>query len=289
MTVGICICFPSRPSREFIFKGRAMLYSHSRVSADCIVNHRMNSMSDDLLTRARESLDGLSVGNAFGEQYFINPDVVDGLIESRALREPPWRFTDDTLMTLSVVAVLRQCGSVDQGRLAKSFAERYDPSRGYGPSMHTVLARIADGEDWREVTRGMFGGQGSYGNGAAMRVAPLGAYFADDLNQVVEKAALSAEVTHAHEEAVAGAIAVAVATALAWQSREEDRPPGRPEFLDLILPHVPRSEVRSKIRQARDMTAQASVPFAVAVLGNGVHISAQDTVPFALWCAAERL
>ena len=65
--------------------------------------------------------------------------------------------------------------------------------------------------------------------------------------------------------------------------------PGRSEFLDSVLPYVPESEVRSRIRQARDMAANASVRFAVSVLGNGVRVSAQDTVPFALWCAAEHL
>jgi hypothetical protein len=72
--------------------------------------------------RALCSLEGLSVGDAFGERYFINPDVVDGLIESRALAEPPWLFTDDTLMALSVVSSLRLYGEIEQNLLAESFA-----------------------------------------------------------------------------------------------------------------------------------------------------------------------
>lgn len=51
----------------------------------------------------------------------------------------------------------------------------------------------------------LFYGQGSYGNGAAMRVAPLGAYFADDLALATQQARLSAEVTHAHAEGLIGA------------------------------------------------------------------------------------
>ncbi len=49
-----------------------------------------------------------------------------------------------------------------------------------------------------------------------MRVAPLGAYFADDLPCLVTEARASAEITHAHPEGQAGAIAVAVAAAWAW-------------------------------------------------------------------------
>lgn len=55
---------------------------------------------------------------------------------------------------------------------------------------------------------------GSMGNGAAMRVAPIGAYFADDLDKVLSHARASAEVTHGHREGIAGAMATAVASAL---------------------------------------------------------------------------
>ena len=141
----------------------------------------------------------------------------------------------------------------------------------------------------QERASSLFAGQGSFGNGAAMRVAPVGAFFADDIEAVVEHATRSSVITHTHDEAIAGAIAVAVAVAFAHNLGVSGVTPARSEFLDLVLPHVPESEVRSRIRQARDMAANASVQFAVAVLGNGVKVSAQDTVPFALWCAGAHL
>lgn len=244
---------------------------------------------NDPLTRAKLSLTGLSIGDSLGDRFFLDPAVVENLIAERALPSVPWRYTDDTLMAMSIVSILRQYERVNQDELAKSFAERYDNSRGYGPSMHGLLHQIRHGEPWKEAASSLFAGQGSYGNGAAMRVAPLGAYFANNINTVVEQAALSAEVTHTHEEAIAGAIAVAVAAARAWQVRETSPLPSRSEFLDLILPLVPKSEVSGKIRKARDMDLNSSVAFAVSVLGNGVMISAQDTVPFALWCASAHL
>ncbi|WP_210408401.1 ADP-ribosylglycohydrolase family protein, partial [Allokutzneria sp. NRRL B-24872] len=76
-----------------------------------------------------------------------------------------------------------------------------------------TLRRIREGEPWRTVAGEAFGGQGSRGNGAAMRVAPLGAHFADDPARAAMEAALSAEVTHPHPEGVAGAVAVALAAA----------------------------------------------------------------------------
>lgn len=254
----------------------------------------MEVSSQDRVERARASLEGLSVGDAFGETFFVHPELVEGLIAERALASRTWTYTDDTLMAMSIFSVLRQQGQIHQPTLARSFAERYERDRGYGPAMHRLLSEIRSGEDWAERAQSLFGGQGSFGNGAAMRVGPIGAFFAGNIDEVVEQATQSSVITHTHDEAIAGAIAVAVASAVAVAAARESElrtsaTPRRSEFLDLVLPHVPESEVRSKIRQARDMSDNASVQFAVSVLGNGVRVSAQDTVPFALWCAAKHL
>lgn len=239
--------------------------------------------------RAQCSVAGLSVGDAFGEQFFVHPDIAMPMIAARALPSSPWYFTDDTLMALSVVATVRQYGRIHQDALAADFARRYDSQRGYGPAMHGALARLRQGESWQEVSSGLFGGQGSFGNGAAMRVAPLGAYYADDIDMVVEQAGLSAEVTHAHPEAIAGAVAVAVAAALAWKAQAAHYRPPHAEFLDAIVERVPHSKVREGIERARGMESVTSIDFPVSVLGNGVKITAQDTVPFALWCVAQAM
>ena len=192
-------------------------------------------------------------------------------------------------MALSIYESLRVAKGIDQDRLARSFAERYEGSRGYGPAMHRLLGQIRAGHDWATASRGQFSGQGSYGNGAAMRVAPIGAFFADDLDAVIEHAARSAVVTHGHPEGVAGAIATAVAAAYAWRSRVEGTTPGVGKFLDLILPSVPDSIVRERLYHAQSLDPEASIRLGSAALGNGSEISAQDTVPFALWCAGRHL
>ena len=61
--------------------------------------------------------------------------------------------------------------------------------RGYGAGAHDILDRITAGMPWSQSTRMAFDGQGSLGNGGAMRVAPLGAFFADDLDQAIAQAA----------------------------------------------------------------------------------------------------
>ncbi|HTE19940.1 MAG TPA: ADP-ribosylglycohydrolase family protein, partial [Armatimonadota bacterium] len=148
------------------------------------------------LSRGRCALVGLAVGDAFGERFFTNPDVVASLIQRRVMPDPPWGYTDDTEMALSVFASLRCHGLVDQEFLAASFAARYNNQRGYGPSMHGLLQWIRLGVPWNVAAPRLFGGQGSFGNGAAMRVAPVGGYFADDLDAVVREAQKSAVVTH---------------------------------------------------------------------------------------------
>lgn len=125
-------------------------------------------------------------------------------------------------------AVLNQAGTADQDLLAASFASHHDFDPGYGPSMNRLLHLVRAGDSWRELAGGLFDGQGSWGNGAAMRVAPLGAWFAGDLTEAARQAALSAEVTHVNPEGVAGAVAVAVAAALA--ARPD--PPAPRDFLD---------------------------------------------------------
>jgi ADP-ribosylglycohydrolase len=191
-------------------------------------------------------------------------------------------------MALSIVSVLRRHGQVDQEALALSFAARHDPSRGYGAGALKFLRRVKGGQDWRVASVELFSGQGSYGNGAAMRVAPLGAFFADDLDRVVAEATGSAEVTHAHPEGVAGAIAVAVASAWAYRIGQG----GAPSFAglcDLVLPYVPESEVRSRIARAAGLSPGLPAHWAVGLLGNGANISAQDTVAYCLWCAGSFL
>src|SRR5215469_8729364 len=99
----------------------------------------MMDQKDERLARASCSLEGLSVGDAFGKRNFVHPASLHLLIDNHALPAPPWLFTDDTQMALSIVEILRTRGEVDQDYLAESFGQHYDMSRGYGPAMHQLL------------------------------------------------------------------------------------------------------------------------------------------------------
>jgi ADP-ribosylglycohydrolase len=243
------------------------------------------------MARAIEALGGLSCGDAFGECFFDAKQRTSEVRTSRTLPPAPWRFTDDTAMAVSVCACLERFGGIEPEWLAESFAHHYDPERGYGPAMNALLMRLyaIGAANWFEEAQELFDGEGSYGNGAAMRVAPVGAYFAYDLPLVVEHATLSAIATHCHPEGIAGAIAVAIAAALAWRDREAARPMDAKTFLKAVRAHTPAGAVSDGIDRALALPASTTTLDAALTIGNGTRGSAQDTVPFALWSAARSL
>ncbi|WP_187363925.1 ADP-ribosylglycohydrolase family protein [Streptomyces piniterrae] len=242
-------------------------------------------MDDRARAAAYASLEGLAFGDAFGERFFrlFRPEAEARqlIAERRTPPDPHWHWTDDTAMALALLRVLRKHGEVELQPLAREFAETYkaDPGRGYGSGMHALLPRVAASPDeWAELASALFGGEGSLGNGAAMRVAPLGAWFHDDLDRVVEQAARSARVTHAHPEGIAGAVAVAVAAALSAR--------GRAPELTAVAARTPDGPVREGLLRAAGLPPETTPEQAAEILGNGRRIRADDTVPFALWCAA---
>ncbi|MET8562184.1 ADP-ribosylglycohydrolase family protein [Streptomyces flaveolus] len=236
------------------------------------------------LERALASLRGLAVGDALGSQFFV--PVNHPLLKRRELPAGPWQWTDDTEMACSVVAVLATHHRIDQDALARSFAEHHDFDRGYGPAVNRLLRLVREGEDWRRLAAGLFNGQGSWGNGAAMRIAPLGAWYADDPEQATHQAEISAYTTHQHREAVVGAMAVAAAAAMVGSP---DGPPAREALLDGVIALIPKSAVGQGLRRARDMLDYGDAATVAAVLGCGRRTTAHDTVPFALWSAARSL
>ena len=235
--------------------------------------------------RARASLAGLSVADALGERFFGHPADVVPRIEARVLPAGEWRWTDDTLMACSVVETLAAGEPLDRALLFRSFVSRFEEGRGYGAAARDLLGDARRGLATMETAGMLFGGAGSFGNGAAMRAGPLGAWHGDEELAVVAAAAdASATVTHTHAEARAGTIAVAVAAALAWKTRATRLTSA--EFLAEVAAATPRSGVWERIDRAVGIPASVASERATRLLEVGMEASALDTVPFALWCAA---
>ena len=239
------------------------------------------------LQLAYKSLIGLSIGDAFGETFFGDESEILQRLQTHRVLPGRWEFTDDTVMGIGVYKQLAKNGGIIQDELAAEFARNYqlDINRGYGGTAHYVLRTIASGASWLQVSQGVFDGMGSMGNGAAMRAGPVGAYFCEDVVAVINQARISAQVTHANEEGICGAIAVALTSCFAGLHQSNA---AAADYFGFVIEHLPASDVKAKIAKAATISPTCDIRTATATLGNGLKLTAQDTVPFALWCAVHQ-
>jgi poly(ADP-ribose) glycohydrolase ARH3 len=244
------------------------------------------SGSADHRSRVRGAFLGVVVGDALGAPFEGHPGVVPAeRIADLERNGVVLRFTDDTAMTVALAESLLAAGGLDQDRLAATFAQHYlrEPDRGYGAGTARLLADLAAGADWRPAAAGQFGGQGSFGNGAAMRVAPVAVHAAaGGLRRVAELARRSAVVTHTHPAAVDGAVAQATAIALAleWPATG---PLDRRAFLATVVAAVGEGEMAEALRSVSALVeaGEPASPRAVATR-TGTGVAAAESVPAAL-------
>ena len=254
------------------------------------------------LALALESLAGLSVGDALGAQYFVPGNKPADLVEGR-VPDGTWEWTDDTEQACCLVATLADFsdsagsggsagsagfseGDFDRDAFAEMLGRLHDPYRGYGPGAVVMLRQIRDGLPWPIAAAAAFNGEGSCGNGAAMRAAPLGAWHADSLAHAASQGVRAAEVTHSHPEGIAGGVAVAVAAAGAAAARLHGHCPSPGQMLLAVAAHTPAGLVREGLVEATTIRRADEAAYR---LGSGARALAQDTVPFALWVAAQHL
>jgi poly(ADP-ribose) glycohydrolase ARH3 len=183
------------------------------------------------------------------------------------------RYTDDTQMMIGVTETLVRHGEIQPHALAERFAANYEPQRGYGQGARRILEAIAQGGDWEQLAETVFPG-GSFGNGAAMRVAPVGLLFCHDLGQVAEQARASALPTHRHPLGIEGAQLLALAVALAAQGPPLDKA----GFYRELSQHCHAEEFQWQVRAARKLRRHHSLGF----LGNS--LPAHRSVMTAIAC-----
>lgn len=148
---------------------------------------------------------GTIIGDVVGSPYEFGA----GPVKTKTFRwfAPGSRITDDTITTIAVGAALaegkaQRCGYGQALRRSLQYWCRKYPDAGYGPRFRQWF--LSD-----EAVP-----YGSYGNGAAMRVAPA-AWVSSSLDEAQALAEITAQVSHDHPEAVKGAVAVASAVYLA--------------------------------------------------------------------------
>ena len=224
---------------------------------------------------------GLAVGDALGASF-------EGIWRNELKIENfhfDGRWTDDTHMMIGVAESLIANKGFNGEHMAWTFIKNWEkePWRGYGPGPPRVFRMIKSGVAWNEAAKQLYGGMGSYGNGAAMRVAPVGLFYYDDKDRLREIAYRSAEITHTHVLGKEGAAIQAYAVALAVQTERNNLNPE--EFLGKIVNFTENSVYRKKLEKARFLLKKDNKKEVIKMLGNTVE--AFNSVPTAIYCFAK--
>lgn len=234
-------------------------------------------MSNIAIERSCGALLGTFVGDALGMPFEgVPPGAIPVRLEMVEARLGRGTYTDDTEMMIVLAESLIEDGSVQPESLARRFLERHDPQRGYGAGTLRVFAHWRDGVPVDVAAGLVFGGQGSVGNGAAMRIAPVGVRFAFDPDRLLEQARRSVTVTHAHPLGIDGAVAQAAAVAAAVRGD------------DVVTAAREAVETDEMSRQLDTVAELLPEPLAdptemAAALGNGS--TAPESVPTAVYAA----
>jgi poly(ADP-ribose) glycohydrolase ARH3 len=224
---------------------------------------------------------GSALGDAVGELAFSagSRESLERMVECTGTL----RYTDDTAMAIGIAESICERGGLDGRHLGDTFRRNFrrEPWRGYASGPPAVFSAVERaGLSYRQAAAGLFGGQGSFGNGAAMRVTPVGLFY-HRTGDLYEKARVASEVTHAHPVGVDGAAVLAVAVAEAVRADPA-------EGLDAagvcaMLTEVARTEeIRDKLEQVGGLAAEQAPPGkAASVLGRGIAV--QESMPFAVF------
>lgn len=179
----------------------------------------------------------------------IAGDIIGSVYEGNSIKTTDFplfqdgsRFTDDTVLSVAVAYSILENVSYEES--FKTFGRAY-PYAGYGLHFSTWLSSDKSGP------------YNSWGNGSAMRVSPVGFAF-DSIDDVLEQAKRSAEVTHNHPEGIKGAQATALSVFLARMG--ESKETIRKEIAERFGYDLDRTV--DEIRQACgfDISCQGTVP-----------------------------
>lgn len=232
--------------------------------------------------RYRATLIGVAVGDALGAPV-EGRHTTRSYVASLDRQTPELTYTDDTAMTIGVAESLIDNGGFDGHHMAHTFARHYtaEPWRGYGANPPEVFGKLERGVPWDQAAASLFGGSGSFGNGAAMRVAPAALLAHPDTHTVASLARQTAIITHTHPEGTDGAISQAVAVdRLLTLDPDESLDPN--DLIQEIQAHLTTAIFRDKLSYLATTTGRHKPQDVARVLGSGV--SAHSSVPTALAC-----
>jgi ADP-ribosylglycohydrolase len=225
---------------------------------------------------------GTAIGDALGVPFETKLSNFEPLVNwdnetflgSEHHKLKPGQYSDDTQMSLMVAESLLE----NKGFKPEDLAARYvdwmvsGRARGYGKTTLLAVQNLLNGKHWSES-----GVPGSYGNGTAMRAAPFGIYFRDDLKELIKVCKVDSAITHASEEAEAGSIAIALAAAYAVNGDTD-------KLLHRIWEFLPDSKVKNSIFSLGSLVESPYILPLQALRVIGTKGNVKETVPAALYC-----
>lgn len=236
---------------------------------------------ETLRSKFSGSLIGTGVGDGLGASLegwrMIDPAEVETLGEKRS----SLIYTDDTHMMIGVAESLVKNKGFDGEHMTRRFIENYDlePFRGYGPGPPRIFRMIENGEAWDKAAGKLYGG-GSYGNGSAMRIAPVGVFYYDDPLKLKEVAYKSSQITHTHELGREGAALQAFAVALATGTNPSPKFQFD-KFLARLMDSIEHDIYKHKLKSIKKLCGEKDRSRVVQELGHGIE--APNSVPTAIY------
>lgn len=191
------------------------------------------------------------------------------------------RYTDDTAMMIGVAESLIENKGFNGYHMAQAFIKNYDaePWRGYGHGPPRIFKMIKSGLSWREAAEKIYYG-GSYGNGSAMRIAPIGLFYYDNTSQLKETACQASRITHTHPLGMEGAALQAYT--VAWAVKTEPDQLDQYDFLGKLNDFVEVDLYQEKLKSIKILLKEAaSESKVIRELGN--TIEAFNSVPVSIY------
>jgi ADP-ribosylglycohydrolase len=247
------------------------------------------SCKEESMPSLSERGSGLIVGQALGDALGAPVEgmsadaiaaavgAVDRMLDAGEIGQPVhyWRmpglYTDDTQLALAIADTLVQTGAFSPDffiktciSLASADAElAFGAFRGTGGNFRATVSRWMEGVPWNRS------GINTAGNGAAMRIAPIGLYYRDDAAWLIRAASESALCTHRHQTGVLAA--VSLAQLVAYYSAKE---PGQIQAAEVAL------ELIRSVRAANNVLAVEYEPYLIApVVAGDPWLEGLDLLP----------
>ena len=227
------------------------------------------------------ALIGTGVGDALGAPFEGWSKVKLEKIEEVAERREVLTYTDDTHMMIGVAESLIRTRGFDGENMTQTFVKNYElePFRGYGPGPPRIFRLIRAGKAWDKAAQELYHG-GSYGNGSAMRVAPIGVFYYDNPEILREVAHKSSQITHTHTLGKEGAAVQAYAIGLAT-NLEPPLAVDQHDFLAKLINYTQDRVYKEKLNRIKGLLVESDKARVTIELGNGIE--AFNSVPTAIY------